>query len=105
MSKLDVDDEPQTGTMEKGFGTCSKCGKKTLGKSNTLCSRCGGASVESIVGYEEKTITKKLSGWEKQRKGYPARHYNNGHCPRCHAEIFVIGGKCPKCGEFPGGKP
>lgn len=34
---------------EKGFGTCEVCGKKTMGKSNDLCSRCGGASPASLV--------------------------------------------------------
>ena len=55
----------------------------------------GGAKVE------EKTITKKLPGWAKERRGYPARRYGNGHCPKCGMEIIIIGSQsCPKCGRI-----
>ena len=101
MSKRIIRDDRPKQQMEKGFGTCKVCGKKTVGKSNDLCSRCGGTSVEKLVGYEEKTFTKKLPGWAKERKGYPARHYGNGHCPKCGMEIIIIGSQsCPKCGRI-----
>ena len=36
---------PKGKVGEKGMGVCSKCGKRTVGKSNDLCSRCGGTPV------------------------------------------------------------
>jgi hypothetical protein len=35
---------------EKGFGTCEECGKKTMGRSNQLCSRCGGIAINDLLG-------------------------------------------------------
>jgi hypothetical protein len=92
VSKFDIDPAPKAPTDfkvgEKGFGTCRACGKHTLGKSNDLCSRCGGTPVHEILGLPqddlphipfgviEKTFV--VEGKKFVRSGYPARHYHSG---------------------------
>ena len=39
---------------EKGFGVCKSCGKHTMGKTNDLCSRCGGTDVATLI--ERRTL-------------------------------------------------
>ena len=106
------DDEPVVTTMEKGFGTCKSCGKKTIGKSNDLCSRCGGTNVATLIGLKYdyhldpvKHVLTDLHTGEvtKDAKGFPGpkKGLKNGHCPKCHMEIVSIGAwACPKCGKF-----
>ncbi len=111
MTKFKLEEEvPQK--MEKGFGTCASCGKKTIGKSNTLCFRCGGTDVATLIGIKydyhldpvKHTLTDLRTGQvTKYAKGYPGpkKALRNGHCPKCHTEIVVIGAwACPKCGKF-----
>jgi predicted amidophosphoribosyltransferase len=51
------------------MATCSSCGKRTLGPD--LCSRCGGPSVESIVGKRPSGLfTTQAPGWHHRRTGY-----------------------------------
>ena len=73
---LDVNLEKTTEDfkMEPGFGTCSSCGKRTLGKSNTLCSRCGGASV--AFGCEAAAVAK--DAFPKRVRPCPGRYLPNG---------------------------
>jgi ribosomal protein L37AE/L43A len=50
------------------------------------------------------TLTDLRTGEVKQNvKGFPGPNQalRNGHCPKCHMEIVVIGAwACPKCGKF-----
>ena len=104
---MEIIESPQTDSHvgEKGFGVCKSCGKKTIGKTNDLCSRCGGTNVAVLMGHPEMgdMFASKQEGWGKARWGYPApkEALKNGHCPKCHAEIVSVGAwACPKCGKF-----
>ena len=95
MTDMDIDlDELESGQKtetpvvkvgEKGFGTCKTCGKKTMGKTNTLCSVCGGTPVHELLGMPEGDLPLKPVGtFEKtypsgdKRTGYHARYYKSG---------------------------
>jgi hypothetical protein len=85
---LDLDDlqEGPKGDLgykvrEKGFGVCKSCGKHTMGKSNDLCSRCGGTPVIDLLGMKydyhldpvKHTLTDLKTGKvTKDAKGFPA---------------------------------
>ena len=69
---------------EKGFGTCKSCHKHTLGKSNDLCSRCGGTPVHKLLGIPQGDLPHIPFGviertWPNGmvRRGYPARYYHS----------------------------
>jgi hypothetical protein len=78
-------------TMEQGFGTCSKCGKKTMGKSNTRCSRCEGTPVWESLGIPQDDLphipfgtietTYVVDGVRHVKRGYPARYYRYVRTP------------------------
>ena len=85
---------PKGKVGEKGMGVCSKCGKRTVGKSNDLCSRCGGTPVHKLVGIPPLPEPRK-----KPMKGNLAQFFQNGHCPKCHKEIVVVGAWKCSCGE------
>jgi hypothetical protein len=67
---------------EKGFGTCEECGRKTMGRTNTRCSRCGGTPVHLLVGTPAPETV--LGVWEPEkgarivRRGYRAASCTQG---------------------------
>jgi hypothetical protein len=88
VSKFDIDEAPKAPTDfkvgEKGFGTCKECGKKTMGKTNDLCSRCGGTPVHKLLGIPQGDLPHIPFGviertWPNGmvRRGYPARYYHS----------------------------
>ena len=79
---MEIIESPQTDSHvgEKGFGTCKSCGKHTMGKTNDLCSRCGGTDVATLIGLKydyhldpvKHTLTDLRTGKVKQNvKGFP----------------------------------